>query len=76
MLQPEFRNVIKDRSGNLFIRERNTGIWRINLDAGRIEPYYSPNVKGNFSDLFLKLPHKKFWLSQDRNGVFVIESKH
>ena len=59
-LQPEFRNVIKDRSGNLFIRERNTGIWRINLDAGRIEPYYSPNVKGNFSDLFLKLPHKNF----------------
>ena len=74
-LQPEFRNVIKDRSGNLFIRERNTGIWRINLDAGRIEPYYSPNVKGNFSDLFFEAATQKFWLSQDRNGVFVIESK-
>lgn len=75
VLQPEFRNVIKDHNGNLFIRERNTGIWLINKNAGRIEPYYSPNIKGNFSDLFYEAATQKFWLSQDRNGVFVIESK-
>lgn len=73
-LEPEFRNIVKDHNNQLYVRERNTGIWRINQTARRIEPFFSPNVKGNFSDLFYEEATQKFWLAQERNGVFVIES--
>ncbi|MBP6396918.1 MAG: histidine kinase [Saprospiraceae bacterium] len=73
-LQPEFRNVVRDHKNQLFIRERNTGIWIINTKAKRIEPFFSPNAKGNYSDLFFEDATQKFWLSQERNGLYVIES--
>lgn len=73
-LEPEFRNVVKDNNHQLYVRERNTGIWLINQTAKRIEPFFSPNTKGNFSDLFYEGLTQKFWLAQERNGVYVIES--
>lgn len=79
--QAEFRNVVRDASGNLYVRERSTGIWKLNAVAGRFEPFFSPNERGNYSDLFYEDKTRKFWLSQERNGVFIVDganllSKH
>ncbi len=77
----EFRNVVKDEKGTLYVRERSTGIWKLNATASRIEPFFSPNTRGNFSDLYFEPVTRKFWLSQERNGVFIVDpvglgSKH
>ncbi len=72
-VQPEFRNVVKDDAGNLYVRERSTGIWKLNSRTGRFEPFYGPNDRGNYSDLYFERSTRKFWLSQERNGVYIVD---
>ena len=69
----EFRNFVEDKSGNIYVRERNTGIWIIRKGSETIE-YSETNIKGtSFSALYYDQWTDKLWLATEKSGLYIID---
>ena len=73
--ETEFRNFVEDRQGNIYIRERNTGIYIIRKGSQILE-YFDTKISGTlFSSLYYDQFTDKIWLGTEKNGLYIIDTK-
>jgi len=69
----EFRNFVEDNAGNVYVRERSKGIFKINQDLQSLE-YFDIGVNdNNYGALYYDKVSGKLWLATDKNGLYVID---
>ncbi len=73
----EFRNFVKDANGNVYVRERRRGIYKVLIEKLRVHPLQTNivNNSGEFSALFYEANTNSLWLSADDNGLFIVNLK-
>lgn len=72
-IEVEFRNFVEDNDGNVYVRERSKGIFKINSDQKTLE-YFDIGVNDNsFGALYYDKYTGKLWLATDKNGLYVID---
>jgi len=69
----EFRNFVEDNNGNVYVRERSKGIFKIGKDNQYLE-YFDIGLNDNsYGALYYDKATGKLWLSTDKNGLYVID---
>ena len=69
----EFRNFIEDNQGNVYVRERSNGIFKIDSGSGRLEKLNRIPGRGDFSALYFDSITSKIWLASEKDGLFIID---
>lgn len=71
--QTEFRNFTEDARGNIYVRERNKGIFYLKKGEARLE-YFDCGIRDeNFSVLYYDKATEKLWLASEKNGLYIID---
>ncbi|MBK8080152.1 MAG: hypothetical protein IPK25_07660 [Saprospiraceae bacterium] len=64
--QTEFRNFTEDARGNIYVRERNKGIFYLKKGEARLE-YFDCGIRDeNFSVLYYDKATEKLWLASEK----------
>ena len=71
----EFRNFIQDESGNIYVRERTKGMFKISIDKMSASHVLKTPGIGEYTSLYFEPSMKKIWLSSDKKGLYIIEPK-
>lgn len=68
----EFRNFTEDEEGNIYIRERNNGIYLLNYKNDTLS-YFDTGIESNsFSALYYDKASSKLWLATEKSGLYII----
>lgn len=71
--QTEFRNFTEDAGGNIYIRERQKGIFYLKKGKSSLE-YFDCGIRsGNYSALYYDEATDKLWLASEKNGLYIID---
>ncbi len=69
----EYRNFVEDKKGNIYIRERSSGIYLIKKGSNTLE-YFDTKIKGtSFSALYYDYFTDKLWLATEKSGIYIID---
>lgn len=71
--ETEFRNFTEDNRGNIYIRERNKGIYVLKKEKEIIEEFHCGIHDGSFSALYYDIATDKLWLASEKNGLYIID---
>lgn len=69
----EFRNFVEDNRGNIYVRERNKGIYVLKTGKDQIEIFDTVVSDKNFSALHYDATTDKLWLASENNGLYIID---
>ncbi|MBK9734261.1 MAG: hypothetical protein IPO92_04545 [Saprospiraceae bacterium] len=69
----EFRNFTEDSKGNIYIRERNRGIYILQNGQTNIEVFDKTLQGQYFSALHFDKLTNKLWLASEKNGLYIID---
>jgi ligand-binding sensor domain-containing protein len=72
----EFRNMVEDDKGNLYVRERNNGLYVLKVGSLQIE-YVNTGIKSTgYSSLYYDKLTKKLWLATEKDGLYIINPEN
>ena len=69
----EFRNFVEDTKGNIYVRERNKGIFILKKGKSTLEHFECGMESGDFSALYFDRKSGKLWLGSEKKGLFIID---
>lgn len=72
-IEIEFRNFVEDNSGNVYVRERSKGIFKINRNNQSLEYFDVGIIDESYGSLYHDKATNKLWLATDKNGLYVID---
>ncbi len=72
-IEIEFRNFVEDNSGNVYVRERSKGIFKINRNNQSLEYFDVGIIDDSYGALYHDKTTNKLWLATDKNGLYVID---
>ncbi len=72
-VRAEFRNFVEDNKGNIYIRERSTGIYILRKGSSVFEYYDCGIQTDNFSALYFDRLTNKLWLATEKKGLYIID---
>lgn len=71
--QTEFRNFVGDQNGNIYVRERSKGIFKIKKESDLVEYFDLKINDSNYSALYFDKLTGKLWLAAEKGGFYVID---
>lgn len=71
--QTEFRNFTEDARGNIYIRERQKGIFYLKKGKSSLEYFECDIRSGNYSALYYDKTTDKLWLASEKNGLYIVD---
>lgn len=71
----EFRNFTEDPEGNIYIRDRNSGIYVLKAGAAKIVPFDTGIKSNGYSALYYDPANAKIWFATEREGLFITDPK-
>lgn len=73
--QTEFRNFVEDIRGNIYVRERNKGIFILKKGGSNLTFFDCKIPENIFSALYYDKETDKLWLATEKSGLYVIDPK-
>lgn len=71
--ETEFRNFTEDNYGNIYVRERNSGIYVLKSEQKKLE-YLDTNISSSaYSALYYDFLTNKLWIGTEKNGLYVMD---